>query len=168
MIRRIMITVIALATALFITGCHRPQGAFMPSTGDSNTYFSYETRPVTITILDLRTGEEIFSMNVPPGKQLTFDFVEDEGDDPVYTPDIMRYQVFDMGTETGKLRNTLSVPPANARRIDVTYREDYEYRTARGVDRIRKDQLLNRPQWWNPESGMPLPERLTGVTNYDR
>ena len=50
----------------------------MPYTGGSSTYFSYETRPVTITVLDLRTYEEIFTINVPPGKQLTFDFKEGE------------------------------------------------------------------------------------------
>lgn len=167
MIKKVMITVSALTAALFITGCHRPQGAFMSYTGGSNTYFSYETRPVTITIVDLRTGEEIFTMNVPPGKQLTFDFKDGEGDDPVYTPDLMRYEVFDMGTQNGKLRNTLNVPPANARRIDVAYRSDYEYRTARGGRQIRKDQLLNQPHWWNPESGMTYPERITSVPDYD-
>jgi len=144
MSRRVHTFAFAAIGALAIAGCHSPKGGWMPFTGGSHTYASYETRPATITILDLRTMDEIFTMNVPPGKQLTLDFKDGEGDDPVYNPDLMRYEVFDLGTETGKLRNTLNVPPANARRIDVTYRQDFEYRTTagRGAE-IGSDQIVN-------------------------
>ncbi len=167
MTKRITTGIIALTFAMFITGCHTPAGGIMPYTGGSNTYFSYETRPVTITIIDLRTNEEIFSMNVPPGKQLTFDFKADLGDDPVYNPDLMRYEVFDMGTNSGKLSNTLTVPPANARRIDVSYRDSYEYRDDTSNTKLRADQIRNRPEWWIPGRG-PFPsQRITQVPYYD-
>lgn len=168
MTKRISSGFIALTIAMFITGCHTPAGGIMPYTGGSNTYFSYETRPVTITIIDLRTNEEIFSMNVPPGKQLTFDFKEGLGDDPVYNPDLMRYEVFAMRTNSGKLRNSLTVPPANARRIDVSYRENYEYRDVTSDTQLRADQLMDRPEWWTPNGG-PIPrQRITKVPDYDK
>ena len=153
--RRLVIAFFATIAALAIPGCHRPAGAIMPYTGGSSTYFSYETRPVTVTILDLRTNEEIFTINVPPGKQLTFDFKPGEGDDEIYTPDVMRYEIFDMGTETGSLENILNVPPANARRVDVYYRDEFEYREAKAGDQLRPEQLVNDPARWSPRHSLP-------------
>jgi hypothetical protein len=145
-----------------MTGCYSPKGGLMPASGGPQTYYSYETLPVTITIIDLRSNEEIFTMNVPPGKQLTFDFLDGEGDDPAYTPDLMRFEVFDMGTDSGKLRNTLSVPSAHSRRIDVTYRHEYEYRTAQGNVPFHPDQIVNRPSWSSKGT------RITTVTSPNR
>ena len=143
MSRRAHTLALAAVGALAIAGCHTPKGGWMPFSGGSHTYASYETRPVTVSIVDVRTMERIFTMNVPPGKQLTLDFKLGEGDDPVYNPDLMRYEVFDLGTETGKLRNILNVPPANARRIDVSYRREFEYRTAAGEPGLGQDQIVN-------------------------
>ncbi len=155
MIRRVVIALFAVACAPALPGCHSPAGGIMPYTGGSNTYYSYETRPVTITILDLRTDEEIFTINVPPGKQLTFDFKDGAGDDEIYTPDVMRYEIFDMGTYDGGLNNTLNVPPANARRIDVYYRDEAEYREAKASDRLRPEQIVNDPARWSPTYSLP-------------
>ena len=56
------------------------------------------------------------------GKQLTLDFKTGDGDDPVATPDLMRYEIFPIGTSIGRLRNSLTVPNQYSRRIDVDYR----------------------------------------------
>ena len=152
---------LALATMALATGCYSPKGGLMPTSGGPQTYYSYETLPVTITIVDLRSNDEIFTMNVPPGKQLTFDFQDGEGDDPVYNPDLMRFEVFDMGTSSGKLRSTLSVPAADARRIDVTYRHEYEYRSAKTNKPFHSDRIVNRPMWNTTGN------RITTVTNPD-
>jgi hypothetical protein len=106
-------------------------------------------------------------MDVPAGKQLTLDFVPDEGDDPVYTPDLMRYQVWDIGTSSGRLRNSLTVPTASSIRIDVHYRDGIEFSTAPPNRDLRTDELEDRPGWWTPEGGELPDEAETGMTTYD-
>ena len=90
------------------------------------------------------------------GKQLTLDFQEGEGDDPDRTPDLMVYQIFDLGTSIGKLRNSVTVPSSYCRRIDVDYRPPEE-RPPSPDQPLRADELADRPDWWTPEGG-PRPE----------
>ncbi|MCP3904286.1 MAG: hypothetical protein GY715_11700 [Planctomycetes bacterium] len=156
---------VALVT-LATPACHRPQGALMARTGSSQTYASYETLPKTVKITDLRNGEVVFAMDIPVGKQLSLDFLDGEGADPVYAPDLMRYQVFDYGTTTGKLRSMLSVPAASSRRIEVTIRPAPEYAAAASDRVLRTDETGNRPDWWTAEGG-ELPDDPKGVKNYD-
>lgn len=155
-------SIIAVCAGLFacgfVAGCHSPKGGAMPASFGSSTYYSTETQPKTISMIDLRTEEVFFEIDIPPGKQLTFDFVSGRGDDPIYTPDLMRYQVFDLGTQTGRLRNAMSVPNAASRRIDVRIRRGVEYAEAPPERPLRTDEVSDRPDWWTPEGG-PLPEQ---------
>jgi hypothetical protein len=149
-----------------LTGCHRPHGALIGYTGGSQTYFSTETQPKSVRLVDVRSGETVFAMDIPPGKQLSLKFVEGGGDDPVYTPDSMLYQVFDLGTETGKLRNAMNVPGRFGRRLDVTLRQGPEYVTPAPDRVLRTDEMEDRPDWWTPKGG-ELPEDDTGIGIYD-
>jgi hypothetical protein len=141
------------ATVVGLSGCHSPKGGMMPASWGTSTYYSTEISPKTITLIDIRTEEEIFVMDIPVGKQLTLDFREGMGDDPVYTPDLMRYQVFDIGTRVGRLRNSLTVPNAVSRRIDVEIRHGIEYAEAPQEEQLRTDELIDRPEWWTPAGG---------------
>lgn len=165
-IGRTLAVSVALASSLVLGACHRPQGALMAATGSSQTYPSYETSPKSIHVLDLRTGEVIFAMDVPPGKQLSMDFVEGEGDDPVYTPDLMRYEVFDLGTMTGALANSMTVPGASSRRVDVFIRQGPEFRASAPEHEYRTDLPGERPAWWTPAGGA-MPDDRKGLKNYD-
>ncbi len=105
-----------LTTAvLVLAGCHSPAGGWFPRTGGSNTYFSTETRPTTVTIVDTRNGETIFTMAIPVGRQLTIQFDDKQGDEPTQTPDVMRYRLFEIGTQIGihdlkrKLRRRVAI-----------------------------------------------------------
>ena len=157
----------AIATTFCLTGCHRPHGALLSYAGGSYTYYSYETAPKTIRVLDLRSDDVVFTMDVPAGKQLTIQFLEGKGDDPVYTPDAMQYEVMEMGTTTGSLANMMSVPGAGNRRIEVMLRQGPEYAEAEADQVLRTDQLIDRPDWWSPRGG-PLPEDRLGSRMYDR
>jgi hypothetical protein len=158
---------VAIAAAVAVTsGCHRPQGAMMPYTGGSYTYFSYQAKPKTLRLRDLRTDEIVFAMDIPTGKQLTIQFKPGDGDDPVYRPDLMLYQVMDMGTTTGKLRNAMSVPGATTRRLEVEMRDGVEFVQASPDREYRTDELQDRPAWWTPEGG-EMPEDDYGLTIYD-
>lgn len=149
----INLSLAAAVVLMALSGCHSPRGGMMPASFGSTTYYSTETSPKTITLIDLRTGEEVFVMDIPVGKQLTLDFRAGMGDDPVYTPDLMRYQVFDMGTSIGRLRNSITVPSAASRRIDVDIRHGIEYAEQPPEEQLRTDELADRPDWWTPRGG---------------
>ena len=127
----------------------------MSYTGAAQTYFATERMPKTITLVDTRNGEVVFAMEIPVGKQLTIDFDKGTGDDPVHRPDLMRYQVFPIGTTFGRLRSSMSVPNAWSRRIDVDVTQEAGYTTASPARQPRSDEPA--PPWWKPEAG-PLPK----------
>jgi hypothetical protein len=122
----------------------------MPHTGGGFTYESTSLLPTTVTVTnacerstDHPNGTPFFIMEIPPGKQLTFNFEEEGGDDPVKRPSRMMYSLWAKGTQTGKLENVLSCPPAACRRIEVTYRPapeqarpDESYRLQTGPDAV--------------------------------
>ncbi len=146
------LALISVVTIL-LAGCYNPRGAFYSHVGQAATYWSTESLPTTITILDTRTGEPFFTVEIPVGKQLVLDFKSGEGDDDLLTPDLMRYDVMPLGQKTGTLRNGISVPDRFSRRIDVSYRAAPEY--GKRVDEpFRLDE--KKPDWWTPQGG-PMP-----------
>jgi hypothetical protein len=155
----------ALLTA-GLGGCYSPSGGAWARTGGAYTYHSTESQPKTVVVMDLRTDEVIFSIDIPAGRQLTMDFLADEGDDPVYSPDLMRYEVFPIRTGNGKLTNAMSVPGPESRRIDISLRPGPEYAPVPPEMPLRTDQLDDRPDWWTPEGG-PLPRDRRGAQKYD-
>lgn len=157
---------LGLACVLTLSACHSPKGGWMPYTGNSTTYYSTRTCPKTVTLVDVRSGEILWQMEIPVGKQLTYDFAPGEGDDPAHTPDLMRWQLFEIGTFAGRLRNSITVPPADCLCMEVEVRPGAEY-VAEGPDRrLRTDELIDRPEYWTPVGG-PLPEDPKGIRNYD-
>lgn len=163
--RRLYLPLLAVLPLLPLAGCHGPGGAFMPYTGGTQTYRSYESLPKTVQLIDARTGDVLFHQDIPPGQQLTIDFIAGGGDDAVQTPDLMRWQVWDGGRRYGKLRNAMSVPNAASRRLDVFLRDGMEYAPVPPNERYRTDQVQDRPDWWTPEGG-PLPTEDKHI--YDR
>ena len=119
----------ALLAAVATAGCYSTSGGFMPHTGGGFTYISTSALPVTIEVVNTceRTdshpnGTPFFIMEIPPGKQLTFNFDEEGGDDPVKRPARMMYMLFEKDTQTGSLDNVLSCPAQACRKIVVKYR----------------------------------------------
>lgn len=153
--------------ALTLGGCHGPGGALIGYTGASQTYASTTWSPKTVRVLDLRTNETVFEVDVPVGQQLTIDFIEEGGDDPVYTPSRMRYQIWEVGTRTGKLQNSLTVPSAKDRLVVVDVRQGPEYADGENAATLgRVDDAEDRPGWWSPRGGQ-IPARESGQGNYE-
>ncbi|MFO0874966.1 MAG: hypothetical protein U0575_13480 [Phycisphaerales bacterium] len=121
-----------IAACFLLAACYRPQGSLMPSSTDPFTYISLETFEQTLTLVDVRTNKPIFVQAIPPGQQLTLQFLEGGGDDPVLRPDRMVFQLQPVGTMTGKLENQISVPAVGARRIDVDVQQNVKYRVPMG------------------------------------
>ncbi|TVQ61347.1 MAG: hypothetical protein EA378_09030 [Phycisphaerales bacterium] len=67
-------------------------------------------------------------MDIPVGQQLTFRFYENRERENPETPAMMRWDMYEAKTFFGRKNNTLLVPPAEARRIDVHLRPGPEYR----------------------------------------
>lgn len=96
---------------------------------DTFTFISNEFYPVTVTIVDVRTNEPIWTADVPVSKQLTFRFHEAQYPDNPANPDAMRWQFFDRPTRAGELNSVMACPDKYSRRMDVTIRKTPEYAT---------------------------------------
>ena len=148
------------AVTLLLAGCYSPSGGIYPRSGGGYTYVSSEMKPVTITVIDTRSEQPFFKLDIPPGKQLTMNFLEGQGDDPVERPDRMVYAIWDAGTQTGRLTNQLTCPPTGCRRIDYTIRTSPEWREepASYIDTV--EGMKKKPAWWTPQGGeLPKPTR---------
>ena len=130
----------------------------MPSSGRGYTYISTSMQPVIISVVDVRNEEAFFTMEIPPGQQLTFNFLEGGGDDPVYTPDRMVWAVWVAGEENGKLDNQLTCPPAAARRIDYDIRKGPIWPEPDATARLRTDQSADRPPYATTQGGKVPPK----------
>ncbi len=112
---------LVIASCLLV-GCYTTDGGMFPTSGRGYVYISTPTRPVTITLVDTRNQETFFRMDIPPGKQLTFKFLEGSGSGSRAEPTKMVWEVWDEKTEFGSLDNQLICPPSSCRRIDVSFR----------------------------------------------
>lgn len=166
---RCILAVTSLFAVGVVSGCnqHRPNNGGMWSyTGGSQTIASTELVQKSVRMIDTRSGEVFFSLDIPPGKQLTFDFDRDEGDDAVYTPDIMRYEVKDVSDTFGKLTNAMTVPNEASRRVEVFATQSATYRLQDPEQTsLRTDRPEDRPDWWTPRGGA-LPDAHRG-SGYD-
>ena len=70
----------ALLLAFLAAGCYAPDGGILPSSNATFTYYSTTESPKTISIIDVRSEESFFSMELRVGKQLTFMFFDGRGD----------------------------------------------------------------------------------------
>ena len=145
---RILAAGLLLAASALATGCYSTSGGYYPHTDGGFTYESTSLLPTTVMVLNScdRTethpdGVPFFIMEIPPGKQLTFNFEEDGGDDPAQRPARMMYSLWKKGTQTGSLENVLSCPGRDCRKIVVSYRPapeqpkpDESYRLQAGKD----------------------------------
>ncbi len=147
---------VAVLSTLTLQGCYGPRGSWYPYSGNGYTYESSEMQPVTITIFDTRTEEPFFKLEIPAGKQLTMNFLEGKGDDPVLRPDRMVYSIWNAGTSTGRLTNQLTCPPEGSRRIAYEIRQVPEWREEPPEFENRIDGVTGQPAWWTPQGG-PLP-----------
>jgi hypothetical protein len=152
---RTLFSAVGLCAAAALSACQTTDGGGMfASAKGPSTIVSTETIQKSVSMVDLRSGEVFFAMDVPPGKQLTWQFHKDEGDEPVYTPDLMRFEVKEAGDKSGKLHNAMTVPGAASRRVDIDVRQVVQYQPPRDEQAsLRADQEADRPEWWTPRGG---------------
>jgi hypothetical protein len=150
-------TLIIAAVMLFLTGCqmYKPGGnAFFNGPDSAATWLSTEEFPKTVTLIDTRSGERLFVMEIPVGKKLVIDFIEGSGDNPAITPDLMMWEVFASDVGYGPLSNSMTVPNGWSRRLDMTIRDSSEYASKTEDRALRVDEVNDQPDWWTPEGGI--------------
>ena len=101
-------------------------GGCFNQNGGVTGYFAYVSTPMspkTIVIYDMRSGDPFFVQEVPVGKQLNFRFLQDGGDDPVYSPGRLQWGIGQAGDGASQLENQLTCPPEQACRIQVELRK---------------------------------------------
>lgn len=116
----------ALLLASAAPGCNSEGGALVSL--DRQVWVSRAWTPVTASVIDTRTGEAIWSVDVPVGQKLVFDFRgpgSNPARDPIY-PDIMDWNVMPEQNQTTPLSRALPVPPRDARRVEMTLRNTPE------------------------------------------
>lgn len=144
----------ALLTPLLATGCYSPGGGLFATSNAQYVYVSTETQVMTVTMVDIRTGQPFFVQAIPPGQQLTVQFLDGGGDDAVQRPDRLIYELQPAGTSSGALLNQMTVPPAAARRIDVDVSQTPQPREVPVNERFRTDDPSTRPDYWSPQGGV--------------
>jgi len=89
-------------------GCYSEGGAGISL--DEHTYYSTSWQPKTVFLKDTRTGEVIWTVDIPVGKQLTFKIEKGLGTKDGMTPDRLSWKIFEQGKSFGVLDNSLAVP----------------------------------------------------------
>jgi hypothetical protein len=115
---------LALAASALLPGCvtgYYPGGQL--ASNDQYTYESTPDFPQTVTLVDPTTGERLWSVDIPIGQQLVMQFREGANKGDEARPDMLVWGVMKMGQRSGSLDNSMPVPPAWQRRVDVTHRK---------------------------------------------
>ncbi|MCC6320909.1 MAG: hypothetical protein IT438_05660 [Phycisphaerales bacterium] len=113
------------AGVLAASGCYSEGG--LGWSEDQYCYVSRPYQPWTVILKDTRTGQELWSVEVPVGKQLVIHFLPGTGVPGSATPDTMEWGIMEEGVEGGQLANTLPAPPWNSRRLDPILRPVPEF-----------------------------------------
>ena len=108
------------AVGLGGSGCHR-EGPYPGVSVDEFTYISRTWEPKTITVVDTRTNESMWSVDIPVGQQLVVGFSTGTGPNE-YTPDEIVWGMFPAGKRFGARPNRMPCPPSYARRVDMKIR----------------------------------------------
>jgi hypothetical protein len=104
----------ALGSAL-IAGCYYEGGAGVSL--DEHTFYSSSWQPKTVYLQDTRTKEVIWTVDIPVGKQLTVKIEKGAGAKDSMVPDRLLWQIFDQGTHSGVLNNSVTVPGGDDKQL---------------------------------------------------
>lgn len=85
------------------------------------TYDSTSIAPKTVSLIDTRTDETIWSVDVPINWKLVVRFNENENPNDLMS-DVMEWGVMPISQRRGSLDNSMPVPGRVSRRIDMAIR----------------------------------------------
>lgn len=88
---------------------------------DRYLYESTSWSPKTVSLIDTRTGEVSWSVDIPVGQSMLVAFSEGTGPNE-FRPDEIRWEMAPIGRRVITPNNRQPSPPAYARRLDMTLR----------------------------------------------
>lgn len=115
------VVVMSLVT---LGGCYAAGGPRYSA--DRFTYESTTWSPKTVFVIDTRTGQTLWSVDVPVGQQVVVGFESGNGPNE-YMPDTLVWEVMRKDDFFGKLSNRRAAPPPFARRLEFELRPAPEY-----------------------------------------
>ncbi|HLO42146.1 MAG TPA: hypothetical protein VK176_14060 [Phycisphaerales bacterium] len=118
-----LLTLALAAGAVSTSGCatYKPGGDGVSR--DAFTYTSTSHAPKSLQLKDTRTGEVLWTYEIPVERELVVRFYQGRNRDNIEMPDEMRWEEWEKGRQHGSLENKMPVPEAEYRRIDVTVRK---------------------------------------------
>lgn len=111
-----------LSALLLGGGCAYMPGGKMVS-DDHFTYTSTPYEPKTLTLVDTRTGNIMWTHDVLVGEQVSVQFYPHRAEGDPDFPDVMRWQIANAESGYVILRNQMPVPDRWSRRLDMTLRD---------------------------------------------
>lgn len=115
---------VVLAAALGLGGCHASEHHHFRST---------VTVPQSVTLIDVGTGEQVWSAEVPVGKQLNMLFMRSARSAERDGWDELRWSFAAIGDDNGGRMSVVRVPPPSQRRIETEVRKGPELRDASAI-----------------------------------
>jgi hypothetical protein len=89
---------------------------------EKHVYKSTPDMPMSVSIVNWTTGEQVWSRDIPVGEQLVLRFLDS---DPIAHErgyEEMSWVMHPIGSEDPKVKNRMRVPPSQSRRIETTLR----------------------------------------------
>jgi hypothetical protein len=121
--RPIRLLALASLTAALLGGCNAYSPGGSGKTNDVFTYESTAAMPATVVLKDMRSGETLWTNEVPVGKRLVVRFHSNRYKENPAMPDMMRWGVLKSGQKYGELDSEMAVPDQYSRRLDLIDRE---------------------------------------------
>ncbi len=109
----------ALCASGALSACHYEGGAYYSD--DKYTYVSRTWSPWTVSVIDTRSGDTVWTIDLPVGQKLSLGFREGSGPNQDY-PDMMDWGTWPSDQHAGQRRNQVPMPPSHARRLDPVLR----------------------------------------------
>ncbi len=117
-----------LALAALLSGCY---SSFSPGGNSfSNNHFTYASdawSPKSVELIDTRTGQTLWSVDVPVGKKITMKFERNLGQAETSFPDRMTWVVQNLKSNSWRGKQEMIVPGRDARLVELSIRPAPEY-----------------------------------------
>lgn len=129
--KKMLATATLAATMLAVGGCLFPavsgnyEGGSRAS-NDKHVYVSRPHSPKTVSLVNTTTSETLWTVEIPVGEQLVLQFYDKKHDDPIMSSN-MRWEVMEETTTARPLKNVMTVPGRNYRRLDLEIRPAPEF-----------------------------------------
>jgi len=116
-------TTLAVALTASLAGC----GSVFNAGGDSlsNDNYTYESTtwsPKSVELIDTRTAETLWSVDIPVGQKVTMKFEREHGDRDNSFPDRMTWVVQGLNSDSWRGRQSMLVPGPGSRLVEVSLR----------------------------------------------